>query len=41
MTVTTTAQVMTERGERYRKQLPSHSGNRIDAAADNSGPSTG
>jgi uncharacterized protein len=30
MTVTSTARVMTERGERYRKQLASHFGNRIE-----------
>jgi uncharacterized protein len=31
MTVTSTARVMTERGERYRKQLASHFGHRIKA----------
>jgi len=30
MTVTSTARVMTERGERYLKQLTSHFGNRIE-----------
>jgi len=30
MTVTSTARVVTERGERYRKQLASHFGNRIE-----------
>jgi uncharacterized protein len=30
MTVTSTARVMTERGERYRKQLASHFGNRVE-----------
>ncbi len=30
MTVTSTARVTTERGERYRKQLASHFGNRIE-----------
>jgi uncharacterized protein len=32
MTVTSTARVATERGERYRKQLASHFGNRIEVA---------
>jgi hypothetical protein len=32
MTVTSTARVATERGERYRKQLASHFGNSIDIA---------
>ena len=30
MAVTSTARVVTDRGERYRKQLASHFGNRID-----------
>ena len=30
MGVTSTARVMTDRGERYRKQLASHFGNRIE-----------
>jgi uncharacterized protein len=30
MTVTSTARVVTDRGERYRKQLASHFGNRIE-----------
>ena len=30
MTVTSTARVATDRGERYRKQLASHFGNRIE-----------
>ena len=32
MTVTATAPVATERGERYRKQLSSHFGNSIEVA---------
>jgi uncharacterized protein len=32
MTVTSTARVATERGERYRKQLASHFGNKIEVA---------
>ena len=32
MTVTSTARVATERGERYRKQLASHFGNSIEVA---------
>jgi uncharacterized protein len=32
MTVTSTARVVTDRGERYRKQLASHFGNRIEVA---------
>jgi uncharacterized protein len=32
MTVTSTARVATERGERYRKQLASHFGNKITVA---------
>jgi len=32
MTVTATARVATERGERYRKQLGSHFGNKIAVA---------
>jgi uncharacterized protein len=30
MTVTSTARVVTDRGERYRKQLASHFGNKIE-----------
>jgi uncharacterized protein len=30
MTVTSTARVVTDRGERYRRQLASHFGNRIE-----------
>ena len=30
MAVTSTARVVTDRGERYRKQLASHFGNRIE-----------
>ena len=30
MSVTSTARVVTDRGERYRKQLASHFGNRIE-----------
>ena len=32
MTVTSTARVVTERGERYRNQLASHFGNRIEVS---------
>ena len=32
MTVTSTARVVTDRGERYRKQLASHFGNEIEVA---------
>jgi len=32
MSVTATARVATERGERYRKQLASHFGNKIEVA---------
>jgi uncharacterized protein len=32
MAVTSTARVATERGERYRKQLTSHFGNKIEVA---------
>ena len=32
MTLTSTARVATERGERYRKQLASHFGNSIEVA---------
>ena len=37
MSVTATARVATERGERYRKQLASHFGNKIEVAEDPSG----
>jgi len=37
MTVTSTARVATERDERYRKQLASRFGNRIDVAESPSG----
>jgi hypothetical protein len=32
MSVTATSRVATERGERYRKQLASHFGNKIEVA---------
>ena len=32
MSLTATSRVVTERGERYRKQLASHFGNRIEVA---------
>jgi len=32
MTVTSTSRVATDRGERYRKQLASHFGNKIEVA---------
>jgi hypothetical protein len=32
MSVTSTARVVTDRGERYRKQLASHFGNRIEVS---------
>jgi hypothetical protein len=32
MSVTSTARVVTDRGERYRKQLASHFGNRVEVA---------
>jgi uncharacterized protein len=34
MSVTATSRVATERGERYRKQLASHFGNKIEVAED-------
>ena len=37
MSVTATARVATERGERYRKQLASHFGNKVEVAEDPSG----
>ena len=37
MTVTSTARVVTDRGERYRKQLASHFGNRIEVTESPSG----
>jgi uncharacterized protein len=37
MTVTSTARVATERGERYRKQLASHFGNSIQVAESSAG----
>jgi hypothetical protein len=37
MSVTTTSRVATERGERYRKQLASHFGNKIEVAEEPSG----
>jgi len=37
MSVTATSRVATERGERYRKQLASHFGNRIEVAEEPSG----
>jgi uncharacterized protein len=37
MTVTSTARVATERGERYRKQLGSHFGNKIEVAESSAG----
>ena len=37
MTVTSTARVATGRGERYRKQLASHFGNRIEVAESRDG----
>jgi uncharacterized protein len=32
MTVTSTSRVVTDRGERYRKQLASHFGNKVEVA---------
>ena len=32
MTITSTSRVVTERGERYRKQLASHFGNKVEVA---------
>ncbi len=37
MTVTSTARVATGRGERYRKQLASHFGNKVEVIEDPSG----
>jgi uncharacterized protein len=37
MSVTATSRVATERGERYRKQLASHFGNKIEVAEEPSG----
>ncbi len=37
MTVTSTARVATDRGERYRKQLASHFGNKIEVTEDPAG----
>jgi hypothetical protein len=37
MAVTSTARVATDRGERYRKQLASHFGNRIEVVEDSAG----
>ena len=37
MTVTSTARVATERGERYRKQLASHFGNKVEVVEEPSG----
>jgi hypothetical protein len=37
MSVTATSRVATGRGERYRKQLASHFGNKIEVAEDPSG----
>ena len=37
MSVTATSRVATERGERYRKQLASHFGNKIEVAEGPSG----
>ena len=37
MTVTATSRVATERGERYRKQLASHFGNKIEVVQEPSG----
>lgn len=37
MAQTSTARVATDRGERYRKQLASHFGNRIEVAEDPAG----
>jgi hypothetical protein len=38
MTVTATSRVATERGERYRKQLASHFGNKVEVRQGPSGP---
>jgi hypothetical protein len=37
MTVTSTSRVATERGERYRKQLASHFGNKVEVAEEPAG----
>ena len=37
MTVTSTSRVTTERGERYRKQLASHFGNKVKVVEEPSG----
>jgi hypothetical protein len=37
MTVTSTSRVATERGERYRKQLASHFGNKVEVAEEPDG----
>ena len=37
MSVTSTARVATDRGERYRKQLASHFGNKIEVTASPAG----
>ena len=37
MTVTATSRVATDRGERYRKQLASHFGNKVEVAEEPSG----
>jgi hypothetical protein len=37
MTVTATSRVATERGERYRKQLASHFGNKVEVVEEPSG----
>jgi hypothetical protein len=38
MTATATSRVATERGERYRKQLVSHFGNKVVVRPEPSGP---
>lgn len=38
MTVTAPSRVATERGERYRKQLASHFGNKVEVRPEPSGP---
>ncbi len=37
MTITSTSRVATERGERYRKQLASHFGNKVEVAEEPGG----
>ena len=37
MAVTSTSRVATERGERYRKQLASHFGNRVEVVQESAG----